>query len=144
DDGTSGGDGRREFVGDQVQRKIEGSDGEDRTDGKASDEAPSTSGSFEGIEREIFAGDAGALFGSDLEGVDGASDFQARGLDGLAGFEGDGAGEVFTSSCDAGGNSAEDLFALVAGEFPRDREGFERGADCEFNVRPVAVEDLAD
>ncbi len=52
------------------------------------------------------------FFGRDLEGVDAAIDLDARGLDGLAGFLADGAGELFAAMPDALGDLAKDGGAL--------------------------------
>ena len=63
--------------------------------GKRLHDAPPPGGVFLPVERKILAVDAGALFGGDVEGKDGALDLDARGFDGLARFLGQGAGEFF-------------------------------------------------
>ena len=78
--GASGGDGRRDFVRDQVQRKIERRDPGDRSERKAAHNAPASGGEFLPVEGKEFAVDARGLFGRDVEGEDGALDFDARSL----------------------------------------------------------------
>ena len=63
--------------------------------GKAAHDAPAAGGGFLPVERKIFAVDASAFFGGDVEGKDGALDFDARGFDGLSGFLGESAREFF-------------------------------------------------
>ena len=93
--GTAGGNGRSDFVRNQVQREIERRDAGDRAERKTFDDAPTPGGRLLPIQRQIFAVAANRLFGGDVEGKDGAINFHASALDGLARFQRNGAGKFF-------------------------------------------------
>ena len=93
--GASGGDGGSDFVSDEVDGKIKRRDSGDRAERETAHDAPAAGGGFLPVERKVFAVDASALFRGNVESEDGALDLGARGLDGLAGFLREGAGEFF-------------------------------------------------
>ena len=106
----------RDLVGDQIERKIEGSDGQDRTDGKALHESPAAFVAFGQVERQALAAEAGGFFGGGFEGEHGAIDFSAGQANGLAGFGDDELGEALLLLDERGGDVFEDFAALPAGQ----------------------------
>ena len=144
DHGASGGDGRSNFVGDEIDREIKWSDAGDGTERETADDAPASGGEFLPVERKEFAVDAGALFGGDVEGKDGALDFDARGLDGLAGFLREGAREFFLALGHGRGDLAQNALALEGRETARGAEGFDGGGDGGFGVLFAALHDAGD
>ena len=101
-------------MGDEVEREVEGRDGEDGADGKALHEAPAIFVAFGEIERDGFAAEAYGFFGSGFEGEDGAIDFRAGETQGLAGFGDDELGESVLLIEESSGDVFEDLAAFPA------------------------------
>jgi hypothetical protein len=116
--GTAGGNGRRDFVGDQIQREIKRRDAGDGTERKPFDDAPTPGSRLLPIQRQIFAIAANRFFGGNIEGENGAVHFAAGALDGLARFERNGAGKFFFALVDAGRNLAQNALAFE-GRQPR-------------------------
>ncbi len=85
-----------------------------------------------------------AFFGGDVEGEDGALDFGAGGLDGLAGFLREGAGEFFFALGHEGGDLAQDALAFEGGQTAGGAEGFDGGGDGGFGVSAAALGDAGD
>jgi hypothetical protein len=77
DERATGGKGGRNFMSDEVQGKIEGSDGKDWADGKTLHNAPAIFVALGKVERNGFAAEANGFFGSGLECEDGAIDLGA-------------------------------------------------------------------
>ena len=114
------------LVGNEIERKVEGRDGEDGADGKALHEAPAIFVAFGEVERDGFAAEAYGFFGSGFEGEDGAVDFSAGQAHGLAGFGDDELGEALLLLDERGGDVFEDLAALPAGQ----GAGAAQAGDC--------------
>ena len=144
DHGTSGGDGRSDFVGNQIDRKIEWSDARDWPNRETADDAPASGGELLPVEGKIFAVDAGAFLGGDVEGEDGAVDFDARGLDGLAGFLRERAGEFLFTFGHERGNLAENALPFEGGKATCSAEGFDGGGDGGVGVLFAALRDAGD
>ena len=142
--GATGGDGGGDFVGDEVDGEIKGRDAGDGAEGKAAHDAPASGGEFLPVERKKFAVDASALFGGHVEGKDGALDFRARGLDGLAGFLRESAGEFFFALGDGGGNAAKNALALEGGQAARGAESLDGGGNGGFGVLAASLHDAGD
>ncbi len=113
--GTSGGDRWRNFVRDQVQGEIKRRDAGDGPKRKTFDDAPAPGGRLLPIERQVFAIVANRFFGGDVEGENGAINFGAGALDGLARFESDGVGKLFFAIMDAGRDLAQNSLAFEGG-----------------------------
>src|SRR5262249_49862382 len=144
DHGTSGGDGRSDFVGNKVNREIEWSDAGDRADGEASYDAPAPGGELLPVEGKIFAVDASAFLGGYVEGEDGAIDFDARGLDGLAGLLRECAGKFFFAFGHERGDLTENSLSFEGGEAARCAEGFDSGGDGGVGVLFAPLRDAGD
>ena len=114
DERTACGERRSNFVGDEVQRKIEGRDGEDWSDGKALDDAPAIFVAFGEVERDGFAAEADGFFSCGFEGEDGAIDFGAGEAKGFAGFGHDELGKAVLLFEERGGDVFEDFATLPA------------------------------
>ena len=142
--GTTGGDGRRDLVGDQIDRKIERRDAGDRAERETAHDAPAPGGELLPVEREIFAGDARAFLSGDVEGEDSALHFGARAFEGLAGFLCDGAGEFFLALCDVGGDSTQYTLTLKRRQAARGAESLDRGGDGGLGVLLAPLNDAGD
>ena len=114
DERAAGGDGRRNFVRDEIERKVEGRDGEDGADGKALDQSPAAFVAFGQVERNGFAAEACGFFRGGLEGEHGAIDFGTGEAHGLAGFGDDELREALLLFDERGGDVFEDFAALPA------------------------------
>src|SRR4029077_4582746 len=86
------------------------------------------------VEREILAVDARGLFGRHIENEHSPVPFDARQLDGLAGFLGDGAGEFLPAFGNGLGNAAQHALPLEGRQAASGTEGFDGGGDCSFSV----------
>ncbi len=142
--GTSGGDGRGNFVGHEVDGEIERRDAGDGAERETAHDAPASGGGFLPVEREIFTVDAGALFGGDVEGEDGALDLGTGGLDGLARFLREGAGEFFLALRHEGCDLAEDALALERGQAAGGAESLDGGGNGGLGMLAAALHDTGD
>ena len=100
--------------------------------GKAAHDAPASGGEFLPVQGKILAINARAFLGGDAESEDGAFDFCARRLDGLAGFLSEGAGEFLLALGHERDNLAKDALAFEGGQAARGAKRFYRGCDCRF------------
>ena len=137
--GATGRDGRSDFVGDEVDGEIKGRDAGDGAERKTAHDAPASGSGFLPIERKIFAVNARALFGGDVEGEDGAFDFGARGFDGLAGLLRESAGKFFFALEYGGGNSTEHALAFESGQAASGAEGLDGSGDGGLGVLAAAL-----
>ena len=130
-----------DFVGDEIDREIEWRDAGDGAEREAAHDAPASGGGFLPVEGKIFAVDASAFLGGDVKGEDGAFDFDARGLDGLAGFLGEGAREFFLALDHESGDLAQDALAFECWEAASGTKSFDRGGDggVRMSRRPCAT-----
>ena len=128
----------------QIDRKIKGRDASDGTDREAAHDAPSSGGGFLPVERKVVAIYPGGLFGGDVEGEDGALDFGARGLDGLAGFLRESAGELLFAFGHGRGNATEDTLALESRKAARGTEGFDSSGDGSLSMLFAPLNDAGD
>ena len=144
DHGASCGDSRSNFVRDQIDREIKGRDAGDGAEREAAHDAPASGSGFLPVEREIFAVDAGTFLGGDVEGEDGALDFSAGGLDGLAGFLREGARELLLALRHVRRDLAEDALALECREATGGAEGLDGGGDAGLGMFTAALHDAGD
>jgi hypothetical protein len=114
DERAACGEGGRNLVGDEVQGKIKGSDGEDRADGKALHNAPAIFVALGEIEWNGFAAETDGFFGSGFECQNRSIDLGAGEAKRLAGLRDDELGEAFVLLDERGGDVFEDLAALPA------------------------------
>ena len=121
--------------------KLNGVMREHRAEREAAHQAPAPGGGLQRVERNVLAVDARALFGGDLEGVDGAVHLDARGLDGLGGFLADGAGKLLAPRRNAVGNLAQNAGALVRRHLARNRERLHGGLDRDLHIVTVRLVD---
>ena len=139
--GATGGNGRRNFVGDEIDGEIKWSDAGDWSERKAAHNAPAAGGKFLPVKGKKFAVDAGAFFGGHIEGEDGAVDFDACGFDGLSGFLREGAGKFFFALQHGGGNPAENALAFKGGQPARGAESLDGGGNGRLGVFTPALHD---
>ena len=132
--GAAGGNGRRDFMHNQVQRKIERGDSGDRAERKTLDDAPAPDGRLLPIKRQIFAVAADRFFGRDIESKHRAVHFHARALNRLAGFECDGTGKLFFAIVDPHRNLAQNALALEGRQAACGPKGLHRGGNGRFGV----------
>ena len=109
--------------------------------GKASNDAPASGGKFLPVERQIFAVDARALFGGNLESEDGAVDFSAGSFDRLARFLREGAGKFFFALGDVLRHLPENALAFKSGQSARGAKSFDGGCNSCFGVLSPALKD---
>jgi hypothetical protein len=101
-------------MGDEVQRKIEGRDGEDGADGKALHDAPPIFVALGEVEWNRFATEANGFFGSGFEGEDGAIDLGTGKAERFAGLSDDELGEAFMLVDERGSDVFENFATLPA------------------------------
>ncbi len=142
--GTAGGNGGRNLVGHQVQRKIKGSDSGNRPQREAAHNAPAPGGKFLPVERQVFAVNPRALLGGDIEGEDGAFHLGARGLDRLARFLRHGAGKFLLALGDVLRHPPQHALAFKSRQPAGGAESFYGGCDGGFGVFPPSLEDSGD
>ena len=129
DDGAAGRDGRRQLVGGQVEREVEGADAGHRPDREAPREAEPTTRRGHQVERDRLADHALRLLGAEPEGQDRPIDLDQGVPDGLAGLQSDGPPELLAPGPDARADLAQHTPALVGRQAPGLCEGRDRGID---------------
>src|SRR3954471_23264290 len=123
-----------DLVGNQVQRKIEWSDGGNWAHRKSSDNTPAPCSKFLKIEWYVFSTDSACFFRGDSECEDGAIDLSARGLDGLPCFEGHGARELLTSVGDSGRDLPQNTLPLERRQSASDLKSAYRSGNSGFDL----------
>ncbi len=119
---------------DQVQWEVEGRDPGDGTDGEALHETPASGGKLLPVERKVFAVNASSFFSGDVEDKHSAIHFDARQLDGLAGFQRQSAGEFVAALGNGFGNAPQHALALEGGQTAGGAERFHSGGNGGFGV----------
>ena len=139
DDGASGSNRGSDLVGDQVDGEIKRGDAGDRTDWKTPYDAPASGGVFLPIQGDVLSINAGAFLGRHAKGEDCAFHFGTRGFDGLTGFLGESAGELFLALCHERNDLAKDPLAFEGGQAAGSAKRFHRGCDCRFCISFAAL-----
>src|ERR1700722_12689563 len=132
--GAACGDCRGRFVSHQLQGKIKWSDARDGTERVTLYDAPASCGELLPIEREVFSINAGGLFGGDVEGKDGAVDFDARQLDRLPGFLDNGSGKFIAPLGNRRPHPSQHTLALESRQTAGCAEGLNRSRDCGLSM----------
>src|SRR5207245_9555967 len=124
----------RNFVSDQVQRKIKGCNTGKRAQRKTPNDPPSSCRELLPVERQVLAITPRALFRSDGEGKDRAFNFGTRSLDRLAFFLRQSAGIFLLEFRNRLCNAAEHQLAFECRTLARGSELFYCGLDRRFGV----------
>jgi len=131
-------------VRNQVDWKVERRDACDRAKRETANDAPASGCVFLPIEGKVFAVDAGAFFGSDIEGKDGAVDLAASRLDGLSGLLGERASKLVFALDHVCGNLAKNALTFKRWKTTSGAECFHGGCDSSLGMSSISLSDTGD
>ena len=128
-DGAARGDGRRDLVGREVEREVEGADARDRPDGEATRERVAAGVRRGDVEGHGLAAEPLGFLSSQAEDEHTAVGLHAGIADGLARLPADEPGQLVTSGGDAVADAPQGAGALEGGQGAHGLEAGDGGAD---------------
>ena len=123
DDGAAACDGRSEFVGDEIEGKVEGREGGDGAEREASGDALVMCAGGGGIQVQPSAALMASLLGGDAEGGEGSLDFEASQLDGFSDLDAEELSEGLAVLLEKVGDLQQKSGAFVGGLMTAPCEG---------------------
>lgn len=128
----------------KIQRKVEGSDAENRTDRETAKHAKMGIGAWCPIERDHLPRNSSCFFGSHRKGLNGSPDLPLRVGDGLARLCRDNLGKLVTAPINQGGDLLEDIVSGMRRKALHSHSRKTRGCYGLFDIRFSRLSDLGD